>query len=112
METTNKFNVSNIEDFEVGQKVQVQINDVRSISNNTKWVDGVVTGKGHIYPVGSNGERFKPYPKLKVKYIHTYYRKLKDKYDGIVWIGEEGEFYDEENEALFITRDTVKSKEA
>ena len=97
-----------IDSFQVGQEVKVQINDVKSFGGNgSKWVDGIVTDKWMSSPKGS-GER--PFPMIKVKYIHTYYRKLKDNYNGIVWIGEEGEYYDKENESLFFYDNTISAK--
>lgn len=95
------------EDFEIGEKVLVKITDVKSDKHAEIWREGVVTDKGHIHP-SSSVERFKPYPKFKVKYIHTYYRVTKEKRDGLVYVGCEGEFYDKENESLFFTKGSIK----
>jgi len=97
----------NIEDFKIDEKVMVKIPDLRSKTPNAeKFVEGIVTDRGMIH--ASYGSKHNPYPKFKVKYIHTYYRKIKDKYDGLVWIGEDGEIYDKENESLFFTEETIK----
>jgi hypothetical protein len=95
-----------ISDYQIGQSVHVKITDART--GKDVWRDGIVIDKGMIYP--SAGSHHAPYPKVTVKYIHTYYRKLKDNYNGIVWIGEEGEFYDKENESLFIYETEIKPR--
>jgi len=97
----------NIESFQVNEKVMVKIPNLRSKTPNAEhFVEGIVTSKGMIYP--SHGSKHPPYASFKVKYIHTYYRKLSDKYNGLVWVGEEGEIYDKENESLFFYESTIK----
>lgn len=96
-----------IEDFNIGDKVQVLITNPKE--NKDEWRNGEVINKGIIYPTGT--QRHDPYPKFTVKYTHTYYRKLKDNYDGIVWVSEDGEFYNKENESLFFIDGTIKKVE-
>lgn len=96
----------NIQDYQVGEKVMVKITDIRSDKHAEVWREGIVTDKGYIHP--SIGERFPPYPKFKVKYTHTYYRVIEEIYNGIVYIGCKGEFYDKENESLFFYDSTIK----
>ncbi len=105
-----------LEDFEIGDKVQVLVTNPKI--DKQEWRDGVVENKGLIYPNsrGVTQERFTPYPKFTVKYIHTYYHTQ----EGVtVWDNDgiphfeipEPKFYDKENSALFFMDGTIKKVE-
>lgn len=85
-----------IKDLTVGTSVEVHIYDPKT--TKTTWRKGIVTGAGMIHP--SQGCRHKPYPKVKVKYIHTYWKQG-------AYLNT-GKYYDKENEALFINEKQIR----
>lgn len=85
-----------IKDLAIGTAVEVHVHDPKT--SKTVWRKGVVTGTGMMYP--SEGCRHKPYPKVKIKYTHTYWKQ------GVY--ADIGKYYDKENEALFINEKEVR----
>ena len=97
-----------MKDYNKGDEVDVLINNPRN-NNKDEWRSAKVVEKRTIYSYGSS--RHTPYDVLIVEVIRTYYRKIKDIYNGIVWIGEEHEFYDKLNTEMVIYYNQVRVKE-
>lgn len=95
-----------ITDYKVDDKVKVLINNPKN-NNLNEWRDAKVIKHQTIH-WGGSGIRHEPYVVLVVEVVRTYYRKLKDLYNGIVWVGETFEFHDKLNTELIIYADQIK----
>ena len=99
-----------IDDYKLGDEVMVLMETLKSPSA-TEWRRGKVVKMNHVSATrphrclgGGNNEY--SYPIVEV--VRTYYRKTKDLYNGVIWVGEEGEIYDKLNQEGFLQNGQIK----
>jgi hypothetical protein len=111
MEYTQSLN--KIDDYKVGDEVMVLMETLKA-HGATEWRRGKVVAVNHVsatrpcyrsygYNSGNNSYN---YPIVEVE--RTYYRKTKDLYNGVVWVGEEGEIYNKINQEGFVQNCQIK----
>lgn len=99
-----------INEYKSGDNVEILMNNIQT--NENEWRDAEVLDKRTIYP--NAGERHKPYPMLIVRVIRTYC-KATPKYKWIngnipVFIDNDLEFYDKENDEGIIYKEQIRLK--
>lgn len=100
------------EDYKIGDKVEVLINNPRN-DNKDEWRDAEVIKINTIYPSGSGN--YTPYPMLIVRVIRTYCRVVANNYrmvDSIpIYVDCTLEYYDKINEEGIVNSNEIKLKQ-
>jgi hypothetical protein len=100
-----------LKNYKGGDKVQVLMNNPKN-NNKDEWRDGEVLYVRMIYP--RNGERHQPYPIVIVRVKRTYckatpvYMWINDNIP--VFIDNNLEFYEKENDEGFLHENQIKLK--
>ena len=91
-----------IDDYKVGDEVMVLMETLKV--NGTEWRRGKVVQMNHV--AASRYNNAYNYPIVEV--VRTYYRKLKNNYKGVIWVGEDFELYDKLNQEGFVQTCQIK----
>lgn len=96
--------MKNLSEYSEHEVVEVLIHNPQT--KRDEWRKATITGKGCVYP--TNYSRHSPYPYITVEVERTYYRKIRDKFVDILWVGEEGEFFNKTTTERFYHDDQVR----